>query len=445
MRILGVVALVATFLTTTAVAESAEAQLAAILPTCALECMATAMTHTSCAATDQTCLCMDTNYSAILEECVMTSCTIRQSLTTKNVTETACGAPFRDRTNIVFYTGIIGGVIAFITFSLRMVARLRCCGGMFGWDDFTMMLTMCLVIPLSALSGVLANTGLGRDMWTLPFENITRILYVSMLIMDPFFTSNPYYTQIYFWDELIYLSILPMTKISICCFYLRIFPDRQFRNVTYFVIGLNVAYLIAFVLISVFQCWPLPYAWLHWDGEGNYKCNHINAQGWSAAAINMILDILVMALPLRQLYHLNLSTRKKVYVMCMFGLGLFVTLVSILRLKSLINFASTTNLTWDYVAIGYWSTIECDVGVICACLPAIRSLLRRVAPTLFGDTEHVKSYGLSSHQSRGAGSRFEGPIYVHHDIHVHSKSDTRQFYPLDDMANSSEARLNYKA
>ncbi|KAJ5639572.1 uncharacterized protein N7484_007434 [Penicillium longicatenatum] len=427
MRVLGIAALAATLFTSIAVAESAQAQLAAILPTCALECMATSMTHTSCAATDQACLCMDTNYSAILEECVMTSCTIRQSLTTKNVTETACGAPIRDRTNIVFYAGVIGGVIAFIAFILRMTARLRCCGGVFGWDDFTMMLTMCLIIPLSALSGVLANTGLGKDMWTLPFENITRILYI------------------YFWDELIYLSILPLTKISICCFYLRIFPDRQFRTVTYIVIGLNVAYLISFVLISVFQCWPLPYAWLHWDGEGNYKCNHINAQGWSAAAINMILDILVMALPLRQLYHLNLSVRKKVYVMCMFGLGLFVTLVSILRLKSLINFASTTNLTWDYVSIGYWSTIECDVGVICACLPAIRSLLRRVAPTLFGDTEHVKSYGLSSHQSRGPGSRFEGPIYVHHDIHVHSKSDTRQFYPLDDMTNSSEARLNYKA
>lgn len=113
-----------------------------------------------------------------------------------------------------------------------------------------------------------------------------------------------------------------MTKISICCFYLRIFPDRQFRTATYIVIGLNVGYLIAFVLISVFQCHPLQGAWLHWDGEGNYKCNHLNAQGWAAAIINMVLDILVMALPLRQLYYLNLSTRKKVYVMCMFGLGI---------------------------------------------------------------------------------------------------------------------------
>lgn len=130
------------------------------------------------------------------------------------------------------------------------------------------------------------------------------------------------FPQIYFWDELLYLSVLPMTKISICCFYLRIFPDRQFRTATYIVIGLNVGYLIAFVLISVFQCHPLQGAWLHWDGEGNYKCNHLNAQGWAAAIINMVLDILVMALPLRQLYYLNLSTRKKVYVMCMFGLGI---------------------------------------------------------------------------------------------------------------------------
>lgn len=63
-------------------------------------------------------------------------------IATKNVTETACEAPIRDRTSVVYYTGIIGGVIAFITFMLRMVARLGCCGGMFGWDDFTMMLTM---------------------------------------------------------------------------------------------------------------------------------------------------------------------------------------------------------------------------------------------------------------------------------------------------------------
>ncbi|KAJ5312061.1 hypothetical protein N7508_002891 [Penicillium antarcticum] len=393
-------------------------KLAAALPSCALECMKVSLPQSSCTLTDQKCQCTDVNYTATLERCVATTCTIRQSLTTKNVTSSACGAPLRDRTALVSYLGVGGGVLALIAFILRMVARLRCCGGTFGMDDWTMMLTMSLVIPLSALSVVLADAGLGKDMWTIPLDNVTRILYI------------------YFWDELIYLSILPLTKISICCFYLRIFPDRRLRTATYIVIGLNVSYLIAFVLISVFQCRPLHGAWLHWDGEGNYQCNHINAQGWAAAIINMVLDILVMVLPLRQLYNLNLSTRKKAYVMCMFSLGIFVTLVSILRLNSLIHFASTTNLTWDYVSVGYWSTVEVDVGVICACLPAIRSLLRRVSPGLFGDTEKAKSYGMNS-RSPGTGSRFEG------GSHVQSKNEDRQFYPLDDIDTSSETRLHH--
>lgn len=88
------------------------------------------------------------------------------------------------------------------------------------------------------------------------------------------------------------------------------------------------------------------------------------------------------------------------------------------------------------MAIGYWSTIECDVGIICACLPAIRTLLRRLYPGLFGDTEHAKSYGDNSH-SRGNGSRYEG------NIHVQPKADGRDFYPLDDIDTSSEARLNH--
>ena len=123
-------------------------------------------------------------------------------------------------------------------------------------------------------------------------------------------------------DECLYLSILPITKISILCFYLRVFPKKGFRIATYVAIGFNVAYLIVFVLISVFQCNPLKGAYLRWDGEHDYQCNNINAQGWAAAIVNMILDIIVMMLPLRELYGLNLSMRKKIGLLCMFSLDI---------------------------------------------------------------------------------------------------------------------------
>jgi hypothetical protein len=36
----------------------------------------------------------------------------------------------------------------------------------------------------------------------------------------------------------------------------------------------------------------------------------------------MVLDIMVMALPIKELYGLNLSWRRKIFVMCMFSLGI---------------------------------------------------------------------------------------------------------------------------
>jgi hypothetical protein len=184
----------------------------------------------------------------------------------------------------------------------------------------------------------------------------------------------------------------------------------------------------------------------------------------------MALDIMVMALPIKELYGLNLSWRRKVFVMCMFSLGILyvyhsgfrfsaktngrsVTLVSIIRLESLIVFANTTNLTCkhalpyphytktllttsgDYVQIGYWSTIEIHVGVICACLPAIRALFRRIWPRMFGDTDKGISKGSRS-RSVGTGSRNTGIGLASPRKHADD-----HFVPLVDMGDSSQLNL----
>lgn len=62
-----------------------------------------------------------------------------------------------------------------------------------------------------------------------------------------------------------------------------------------------------------------------------------------------------------------------------------VTVVSIIRLKTLINFGpDTKNPTWDFVEITKWSNIEMDVGIICACMPSLRLLLGRFIPKILG-------------------------------------------------------------
>jgi hypothetical protein len=137
-----------------------------------------------------------------------------------------------------------------------------------------------------------------------------------------------------------------------------------------------------------------------------------------------------------------------------------VTLISVIRLESLITFAHTKNLTCelkhffipplkvksgkgvadilkgDYVQIGYWSTIEADVGVICACLPSIRGLFRRIWPRIFGDTAHTSSKA-SKPRSMGTGSRLEGGGVA---SSRHQYADDH-FLPLVDMDSSSQSNL----
>jgi hypothetical protein len=93
------------------------------------------------------------------------------------------------------------------------------------------------------------------------------------------------------------------------------------RLAIYVLIGFNVAYLVVFELISIFQCTPIEGAWLAWDGEFKATCRNINMQGWAAAGINIILDLATIILPLPELYKLSMSTKKKVQIVLMFSVG----------------------------------------------------------------------------------------------------------------------------
>ena len=100
----------------------------------------------------------------------------------------------------------------------------------------------------------------------------------------------------------------------------------------------------------------------------------------------------------------------------------------------------------DYVEVGYWSTIEAPVGIICACMPAIRSLFSLVFPQMFGTTQQDKSaYAMSSMgaksklsqqrpKERGDATPTTTQINVKQEWNVATS-------PLDGGCNTSEEQL----
>ena len=71
----------------------------------------------------------------------------------------------------------------------------------------------------------------------------------------------------------------------------------------------------------------------------------------------------------------------------------------------------------DNVGAASWSAIECNVGIICACLPTLRPLISCIIPRLLstvGDAEDTAP--LSGRQTYWHSSRGGSTLGKHHDI-----------------------------
>lgn len=131
--------------------------------------------------------------------------------------------------------------------------------------------------------------------------------------------TEPKYTWL---TEIFYMASLGFTKIGILGFYLRVFPGETFRRICWISIGICVAYIPAFCLATIFHCSPVSYTWTSWTGETVGTCDNFNAFAWSHAIINIILDLFIMALPLREIWRLNMGRRKRIMLLIMFCVGI---------------------------------------------------------------------------------------------------------------------------
>ncbi|KIE01658.1 CFEM domain-containing protein, partial [Metarhizium majus ARSEF 297] len=352
------------------------------LPTCAAKCFGGALTQTKCSLTDQKCICSDQVLLETATACIMKSCTAKEALTVKKLTSEGCNAPIRDKNaayiRVSDVLGVISGLFIFQRFAFKLWAKQT-----FWWDDWFALATVICGSPSTVINayGVGVN-GIGQDAWTLSFDqlyNFGKFFYIM---------------------EVLYFFEIAMVKLSLLLFFLRIFPAPAVRRLLWGTAAFTVVYGIVFVFVGIFTCSPISYFWTKWDQEHSGKCMDINVIAWSNAGIGIAIDVWMLAIPMWQLKGLKMHWKKKISVAAMFMLGTFVTVVSILRLRSLVKFGTDSlNPTWDFFEVGLWSTIEVNVGIWCVCLPSFRLLLVRLFPTLGGST--ARSYaGYDSSNNR---------------------------------------------
>ncbi|KAF2709866.1 hypothetical protein K504DRAFT_429933 [Pleomassaria siparia CBS 279.74] len=344
---------------------------AQVMPACAGECLTTSVeAQSTCAATNTTCLCTTPVLLTTIQGCLLSSCTVKEMLAAQNITQTMCGAPVRDITHITpIVSGVSGGAAI-------LVVLIRCfpTGGAFTLDDMFAVAALVSALPMGILEFFMSADGFGKDIWNIPPENVYRIVRFTWI------------------TEVFYFMAVAFTKISFLFFCLRIFPRKELRTTIFTLVAICTAYGIAFVVTCLFNCTPIPYIWESWDGEHTGKCIKLNIFAWVHAVMNIVLDVIIISVPIPELWGLSLNIKKKIHIMMMFSIGLFTTIISIVRLQSLVQFSSSTNPTYDNVPTAYWSVLEVFTGIFCVCMPALRRFLANVLPRYFCSTQTDSKY-----------------------------------------------------
>lgn len=190
---------------------------------------------------------------------------------------------------------------------------------------------------------------------------------------------------------------------------MRIFVPRGIRDVVFWMIqgliALNVCFYLANELTIAFQCNPIAKAW---DSSIPGKCILTSLNPIITSVINVLSDVLILALPIWAIWHLQkVPTKKKLSVSAIFATGILyvpidclsrcsdvantcsAVFTAVMRLVSSISLATATDLTfarlqnqmWTYVSpprfaltvrLTYFNRLgEITAIMICASLPLV--------------------------------------------------------------------------
>ncbi|KAJ3474935.1 hypothetical protein NLG97_g9637 [Lecanicillium saksenae] len=269
--------------------------------------------------------------------------------------------------------------------AMRFLARKRLRMKL-GTDDYLCLAALvCLWGMLIELCLWCTIGGNGSHIWLLDDE--TRLNFGKIFLSNQF----------------TYFLLCPFLRISIVCFYRRIFVTQTFQRASAAIMWLLGLWGAAIFLVCALQCRPLRG---YWDKRVDAKCIDGNQFFIVNQIFNVIMDFVLLGLPLPIILRLNRSWRERIALAGVFALGGFYT---------------NANLFPDTVyQATLWTHIEPSVGMICCCLPSIRGLF--------------PAFRFTKSSSQGT-SKFSQGASANHDLA--SSNQTRLSYiKMADMAAS---------
>ncbi|KAF6809721.1 hypothetical protein CSOJ01_06776 [Colletotrichum sojae] len=190
--------------------------------------------------------------------------------------------------------------------------------------------------------------------------------------------------------EIAYGIACPLSKLAVLTMLYHIFSASNILRLCVFAIALGlVGWGIAVVGVSIFTCTPVA---RFWDQTIPGTCID-SSKFYIGITVppNIVFDLLTVALPIHEVWGLQMGRDKKLAITGVFLLGGSVVLVSVARLVLFMIYrpgegASGNNLSQTVIIPHAASAVEICLAIVGACLPPCAPLFRRLLSSVFGSS-----------------------------------------------------------
>ncbi|KAM0715452.1 hypothetical protein Q7P37_008950 [Cladosporium fusiforme] len=280
-------------------------------------------------------------------------------------------------------------VIATVFVFFRMLSRAAIVKKV-ATDDYSMVIAWIIAVgmTMSVIWGT--RYGLGRHQENIPpdwLPTLKKYNYAFSVLYNP---------------------ALMTSKTSILVFYLTLSKSNHtFRWATIATLFVVNAGGFALTMLNIWQCTPVA-AVFHSPIPETANCTDIVTIYLSSAPLNIITDLAILFLPMPILTSMRLPKKQKIILIVTFSFGVFVAAVDVVRIAYLQSAAQTrlenihsnddepntltaesTDFPW-YASLSFmWSVVEVNIGIMCACVPALKPLVSRFLPRMLRDAGDV--------------------------------------------------------
>lgn len=199
----------------------------------------------------------------------------------------------------------------------------------------------------------------------------------------------------FFMAYMFYCATVMTIKSAIIVEWLCIFVPSHTRNYIYWachtLLWVNILFYIAMMVLPNAACHPHDKLW---DPLLPGECKNTSFSGTLVSAVNFTTDIMLILLPQKVIWGLQMSIQRKIGVSLIFLVGVLGCISAGFKLAASIPYNTSRDTTYTFSALALWSVAELTCGILVFCMPSIPKALGNVK--LADVTLSLKSWAGSS-------------------------------------------------